>query len=179
MSERVGTLSFTLSGYPGNRALDRLGSRRRAVGTQSWLTAATTAPKVCGVSAPTASLLLDPFRFLLGSWSGKGVGVWRPDSPFRYREELLLEVVPDRDLIHLQQRTFDAETDSLRHSEQGYLRLFPAGEAELVVAVPAGYTEIYQGRVEGTILRLELVTLAVSPRPRPLDRTQRRLIVSG
>jgi len=127
------------------------------------------------VSAPTASSLLDPFRFLLGSWSGKGVGVWRPDSPFRYREELLLEVVPDRDLIHLQQRTFDAETGPLRHSEQGFLRLFPAGEAELVVAVPAGYTEIHQGRVEGTILRLELVTLAVSPRARPLDRTQRRL----
>lgn len=121
------------------------------------------------------STLLDPFRFLLGLWSGSGVGMWNPESPFRYREELLLEAVPERALVHLQQRTVEAVTGTLSHSEQGFLRLFPSGEAELVVAVPAGYTEIHQGRVEGALLRLDLISIAASPRSRPLERTERRL----
>ena len=61
--------------------------------------------------------------------------MWNPKSPFRYREELLLEAVPDRALVHLQQRTVEAVTGTLSHSEQGFLRLFPAGEAELVARV--------------------------------------------
>lgn len=124
---------------------------------------------------PDPEQLLEPFRFLIGTWSGLGTGLWDPAHPFSYREVLVLEPVPDRALIHLSQRTVAADTGFLSHSEQGYLRLFPGGAIELLVAVPAGYLELHHGRLEGHRLTFELLSLTVSPTARPLGRTLRSL----
>jgi hypothetical protein len=123
--------------------------------------------------------ILQPFRFLLGHWEGRGVGLWDPGSRFEYREDLQLELIPDRALIRLSQRTVEVPSGSLSHSEVGFLRLFEEGAAELVVAIPAGYTEIHRGRLTGQSLHLELVHLGVAPRARPLSATGRSLEVRG
>ncbi len=130
---------------------------------------------------PKAGLegILQPFLFLMGHWQGRGVGLWDPGSRFEYREDLQLEPIPDRALIRFTQRTVEVPSGSLSHSELGFLRLFEDGEAELVVAIPAGYTEIHRGRLAGQSLHLELIQLGVAPRARPLSRTRRSLEVRG
>lgn len=139
------------------------------------LTLPPAIPKVIPMPASSLEEILQPFRFLVGHWQGRGVGLWDPDSSFEFQEDLKLELIPGRAIIRLTQRTVEVPSGSLSHSELGFLRLFEGGEAELVVAIPAGYTEVHEGRLEGQELQLRLVTLGVAPRARPLSRTGRSL----
>lgn len=128
------------------------------------------------MTAASTEEIVRPFSFLVGHWSGRGVGLWDPGSRFEYREDLTLEQIPERALIRLIQRTVEVPSGALSHSELGFLRLFEDGEAELVVAIPAGYTEVHRGRLRDHALELELVHLGVAPRARPLSKTRRSLI---
>ncbi|MGC8472936.1 MAG: heme-binding beta-barrel domain-containing protein [Candidatus Dormibacteria bacterium] len=125
---------------------------------------------------PTSDVqaLLAPFRSWLGAWEGEGSGRWS-DPPFRYRERLVLQAVPDRAVVTWDQRTEVLDTGDLSHSERGYLRLLQGGEVELVLAIPAGYTEIQVGRLRGETLVLSPGALGVTPSARRLDRVGRRL----
>ena len=129
---------------------------------------------------PTSDVqaLLAPFLAWLGVWEGEGTGRWS-EPPFRYRERLALQAVPGRAVISWDQRTEVLGTGELSHSERGYLRLLPGGEVELVLAIPAGYTEIQVGRLEGGRLDLSPRVLGVTPAARRLDRVGRRLQLEG
>jgi hypothetical protein len=129
---------------------------------------------------PTSDVqaLLAPFRAWLGAWEGEGSGRWS-DPPFRYRERLVLQAVPDRAVVGWEQRTEVLSTGELSHSESGYLRLLEGGEVELVLAIPAGYTEIQVGRLRGDRLDLSPGALGATPTARRLDRVGRRLQLEG
>ncbi|MHB1500405.1 MAG: heme-binding beta-barrel domain-containing protein [Candidatus Dormibacteria bacterium] len=131
------------------------------------------------MASPSLEQVVDPFRFLCGHWQGRGAGRWDPGEGFEYREDLRLELIPDRALIRIALSTFEVSSGALSHSEQGYLRLFPEGEAELVLAIPAGYTEVHQGQVEGQSLQFKLLHLGLAPRARPLSATRRSLELRG
>ncbi|MGA7172686.1 MAG: heme-binding beta-barrel domain-containing protein [Candidatus Dormiibacterota bacterium] len=126
-------------------------------------------------SPPSITDLVAPFSQWLGDWEGEGVGLWRADPPFRYRESLSIEAVPNRALLRLAQRTSVLDSGDLSHSELGFLRLLPDQAVELVVAVPAGYVELHTGRLQEGVLRLVPHTLSVSPTARPLRQVQRTL----
>lgn len=122
--------------------------------------------------------LVAPFRSWLGAWEGEGVGRWS-DPPFRYHERLVLQAVPDRAVLTWDQRTEVLDTGELSHTERGYLRLLPGGAVELVLAIPAGYTEIQVGQLRGEHLDLSPGDLGVTPAARRLDRVGRRLRLAG
>ncbi len=130
------------------------------------------------VATSDVQALLEPFRAWLGAWEGEGAGRWS-DPPFRYRERLVLQAVPGRAVVTWDQRTEVLGTGDLSHSERGYLRLLQGGEVELVLAIPAGYTEIQVGRLQGERLDLSPGDLGVTPVARRLDRVGRRLQLEG
>ncbi|MHB8313694.1 MAG: heme-binding beta-barrel domain-containing protein [Candidatus Dormibacteria bacterium] len=123
----------------------------------------------------TIAELVEPFAFLLGDWDGEGVGLWEAEPRFRYRERLSIRAVPERALLRLSQCTVVAGSGALSHVEESFLRLFPEALVELVVAIPAGYTEIHAGRLVGPRLELSQLALGVAPRARPVNLVERRL----
>ncbi|HUY10080.1 MAG TPA: heme-binding beta-barrel domain-containing protein [Candidatus Dormibacteraeota bacterium] len=126
-------------------------------------------------SPPSISDLVAPFSGWLGRWEGEGIGLWRADPPFRYRESLSIEAVPNRALLRLAERTSVLDSGELSHSELGFLRLLPDQAVELLVAVPAGYVELHTGRLQDGVLALVPHSLSVSPTARPLRQVQRTL----
>jgi hypothetical protein len=126
-------------------------------------------------SPPPVSDLLAPFSEWLGRWEGEGRGLWAAAAPFRYRETLTIEAVPNRALLRLAERTVVLESGELSHSEVGFLRLLPDRAVELVVAVPAGYVEVHTGRLNQGVLALVPHTISVSPTARSLRLVQRTL----
>lgn len=123
--------------------------------------------------------LVAAFSGWLGRWEGEGRGLWQAAPPFRYRESLTIEVVPDRALLRLAQRTTALESGELSHSEVGFLRLLPEGHVELVVAVPAGYVEVHTGWLARGVMVLKPQTLAATPTARPLRLVQRTMELDG
>jgi hypothetical protein len=119
--------------------------------------------------------LLRGFQGWLGVWEGEGRGLWVADPPFRFRESLAIEAVPERALLRLTQRTTVGDSTELSHSEVGYLRLLPELQVELVVAIPAGYVEVHTGRLDGGVLQLSPQTLAATPSARPVRLVRRRM----
>jgi hypothetical protein len=130
---------------------------------------------VIDVSSSSLTEILAPFEFLMGGWSGRGHGLWERDPPFGYREELSFASVPNRALLRFSQISWDQATGALSHSEAGFIRVFAGGEVELVVAIPAGYTEVHTGSLTGQLLQFNLVSLGVAPRALPLAKTRRTL----
>lgn len=122
--------------------------------------------------------LVAAFEGWLGLWEGEGRGLWDADPPFRFREALALEAIPERALIRLTQRTTVGDSTELSHSEVGFLRLLPGLQVELVVAIPAGYVEVHTGRLEGGVLELSPQTLAATPTARPVRVVRRRLALA-
>ncbi|MGC2192450.1 MAG: FABP family protein [Candidatus Dormiibacterota bacterium] len=124
---------------------------------------------------PPVAELLAPFSSWLGRWEGEGRGLWEADPPFRYRESLTIESVPNRSLLRLVQRTSVLESGELSHSETAFLRLLPDQAVELVLAAPSGYVELHTGRLRNGVLALQLYTLSASPTARPLRLVKRTL----
>lgn len=83
---------------------------------------------------------------LLGTWRGKGTGVYPTIETFDYFEEVTFGHV-GKPFIAYTQKTRHAETDLPLHAESGYLR--PVGESgvEFVVAQPTGIMELHEGTV--------------------------------
>ena len=122
-----------------------------------------------------AADLMAPFATWLGRWEGEGRGLWEAEPPFRYRETLAIEAVPNRALLRLTQRATVLASGDLSHSEVGFLRLLPDQLVELMVVVPAGYVEIHTGRLQDGALVLTPQTISRSPTARPLRLVQRTL----
>jgi hypothetical protein len=116
-----------------------------------------------------------PFATWLGRWEGEGRGLWEAEPPFRYRETLAIEAVPNRALLRLTQRATVLASGDLSHFEVGFLRLLPDQLVELMVVVPAGYVEIHTGRLQDGALVLTPQTISRSPTARPLRLVQRTL----
>lgn len=101
---------------------------------------------------------LVPLAFLLGRWTGSGVGGY-PTLPgdFAYRQELIVEAVPGRPVLAHRSRTWDEATGAPLAGEVGWWR--PGDglrDVELLLAHPTGVVEVYLGEVDGA--RVELRT---------------------
>jgi len=119
--------------------------------------------------------LVAAFEGWLGLWEGEGRGLWDADRPFRFREALAIEAIPERALLRFSQRTTVGDSSELSHSEVGFLRLLPELQVELVVAIPAGYVEIHTGRLQAGVLELSPQTLVATPTARPVRLVRRRM----
>lgn len=99
--------------------------------------------------------------FLVGTWRGRGHGVYPTIEDFDYLEEITILPGPKAFLAYVQ-RTRSAATDEPMHAETGYFRLVD-GSPELVVAQPTGIVEVHRGTLEGTTVRLGTTDVGATP----------------
>lgn len=121
--------------------------------------------------------LLEPIRFLVGSWHGTGRGEYPTIAPFTYREDVSFLPGLGKPFLFYTQRT-RGEDDTPLHSEAGYLRMTPRGP-ELVIAQPTGLVEVHGGELTGTTLVFESTAMGATVTAKPVEQVVRRISGSG
>lgn len=114
--------------------------------------------------------------WLIGSWSGVGLGQYPNIEDFRFHQDITFST-DGRPFLHYASRSWilDEEGNRVRPSasETGYLRPRPGNEVELLLVHPTGITEVWFGKVEVTGIvnavitgaRLQLLTDGVMRTP--------------
>jgi hypothetical protein len=112
---------------------------------------------------------------LAGTWRGGGEGSYPTIAGFSYVEELVIEPVPGRPVVHWRSRTRDAASGEPRHAESGFLRVADGG-VELMLAHSFGVVETAVGTFDGgRVLALSSLTVAGTPTAKRIDRIDRRV----
>jgi hypothetical protein len=109
--------------------------------------------------------LCAPVAFLLGEWHGEGHGGYPGMTHFAYREEMRMWH-SGKAYLAFEQRTWQTDGDKAGreiHGELGYLRCLEGGQLELVVVMAPGHAEVSAGRVEGSRISLESVSVLDAP----------------
>lgn len=122
--------------------------------------------------------LLDPLRFLIGTWRGSGSGRYPTIATFEYEEEITFSPGPGKPFLAYSQRTRRAVSLEPLHAESGYLRALGSGRVELVIAQPTGIVEVLAGSVDGSRVAVT-GTAHVTPTARPVSATTREIEVVG
>lgn len=120
-----------------------------------------------------------PLAFLLGTWSGEGVGEYPTIATFGYREEITF-VHPGKPFLVYNQRTWALDDGRPLHVETGYWRVVRDGAGvELVLAHPTGVVEVQEGTVHGQSLRLRSSTMATTATAKQVELLERDIDVEG
>jgi THAP4-like, heme-binding beta-barrel domain len=103
---------------------------------------------------------------LLGTWAGRGAGVYPTIEPFEYFEEVVFAHV-GKPFLAYSQKTKSVVDGKPLHAEAGFLRAPQPGRVELVLAHPSGITEIEIGtyKVTGGRIEIELATSSIGLTP--------------
>jgi hypothetical protein len=120
---------------------------------------------------------LEPLAFVLGTWKGKGVGVYPTIENFEYLEVAGFTHV-GKPFIAYTQRTRDASTGEPLHTETGYLRPVDDSRAEFMVAQPSGIVEVLDVEIRATALRMSSTTVVQTPTAKDVAAVIRQLSVT-
>jgi hypothetical protein len=101
---------------------------------------------------------VESLGWLLGSWSGRGHGVYPTIEPFDYDETVTFGHIGKPFLTYSQRTTHAADGRPL-HAETGFWRVPGAGHIELVIAHPNGLVEVSEGTAAGAEIRLRSTTV--------------------
>jgi hypothetical protein len=115
-------------------------------------------------TAPDAEIhpAVEPLRFLLGRWRGRGVVGYPTIQSVRFGQELSFTHNGKAFLIYSSRSWLIEDDDRPGRplaTETGYWRPQPGGQIEVLLCHPTGIAEIYLGRIDGT--KVELGTDAV------------------
>ncbi len=114
--------------------------------------------------------------WLVGSWSGFGVGTLPDDEHFRY-EEVLQFATDGRPFLEYRSQSWIVDDDGVRirasHTESGYLRPAPNNGVEAVIANHLGIAELWLGtvtvsaiedaRITGAMLKVQAANYVRTP----------------
>lgn len=119
---------------------------------------------------------------LLGTWSGRGSGVYPTIEPFDYLEEIVFTQI-GKPFFGYRQKTRAIADGRPLHVETGYLRVPQPGRLEWVLAHPTGITEIEVGTysVAGPVITAELAatSIGLSPTAKDVTALGRQIRVAG
>lgn len=106
---------------------------------------------------------LMPVVWLLGRWSGTGLGDYPTIEAFRFGQEVEFTYVPQRPFLSYSSKSWILDDDGNRvrpaARETGYWRPQENNEIEVLLTHPTGFVEIYLGRTEPA--RVEIATRGV------------------
>jgi len=103
-----------------------------------------------------------PLTFLLGTWTGEGVGGYPTVESFRFRQELSFSHY-GKPVLEYSSRTWALSDGRPMAAETGWWRPRPDNSVEVVLAHPMGVVEVWLGQVTGT--KVELATDLVARTP--------------
>ncbi|GFG69119.1 peroxynitrite isomerase [Mycolicibacter senuensis] len=119
---------------------------------------------------------------LLGTWSGRGRGVYPTIASFDYLEEVVFSQVGKPFLVY-GQKTRSAVDGLPLHAETGYLRVPQPGRIEWVLAHPSGITEIevgsYTVSANGIELEMTAPTIGLAPTAKEVTALSRHYRLTG
>ena len=119
---------------------------------------------------------------LLGTWAGRGSGVYPTIAPFDYSEEVVFAHV-GKPFFSYGQKTRALADGAPLHAETGYLRVPQPGRVEWVLAHPSGITEIEVGgyTVHRDVIDIETTaaTIGLAPTAKEVTALARRYRVDG
>ena len=127
------------------------------------------------VEGPPLASELGPLEFLLGTWTGKGVGDYPTIERFEYLEEVTFVHV-GKPFLGYTQRTRSPAGAPL-HSETGYWRPGPEGTLEVVLAHPFGLVEVSEGSARDGRVELRARTLSATSSGAAVEGLERTLWV--
>jgi hypothetical protein len=100
-----------------------------------------------------------PVAWLIGSWAGEGVGGYPTIEDFRFAQEVTFGQNGKPFLSYISRSwLLDADGERVRPlaTETGFWRPQPNGLLEVLLSHPTGFSEIWEGTVDGP--RIELRT---------------------
>lgn len=125
---------------------------------------------------PEPNELLQPIAFLLGTWRGRGEGIYPTIDSFSYEEEAAFTHTGRPFLIY-SSKTWHPDTRRPMHAENGFIRALEGGRVEVVIAHAFGITEISEGSAAGTSIEVESIKLTSSSTAKTVDAVTRSIRV--
>ena len=115
---------------------------------------------------------VESLGFLLGSWSGRGHGVYPTIESFDYDETVTFSHI-GKPFLAYEQRTRHAVDGRPLHTETGFWRVPRSGVIELVVAHPNGIVEVSEGTIAGREIRLRSTVVGLTSSAKDVTAVER------
>jgi hypothetical protein len=119
-----------------------------------------------------------PLEWLLGTWTGEGIGFYPTIESFEYGEESRFWH-SGKPLLTYHQRSWSLADGSPLHSETGFWRPQEDGSIELVIAHGFGIAEVSEGTIGDRRIEVSSRSLAGSSTANHVEAVHRVLTLDG